>query len=77
MREVTATWVWGNQNIPTLDSYCYLRVEFSSNGLWDKHIKSSVTRNKQELRALYWVLHNYLLDLRSRKNIFMSLLLVM
>ena len=29
---VTGTWVWGNQDISTLDSYCYLGVEFSSKG---------------------------------------------
>ena len=71
---MTGTWVWGHQLIPTLDSYCYPGVEFSTNGLWDKHIKSFIAHNKQKLRALYWISHNYSLDSRSRKNIFMSIL---
>ena len=35
-------WVWGGENLPIVDSYCYLRIEFSSDGSWDKHIKSLV-----------------------------------
>ena len=25
-------WVWGDESLPILDSFCYLGVEFSSNG---------------------------------------------
>ena len=73
-REVTGTWLWGHQDIPILDSYCYLGVEFSSDGLWDKHIKSLVVSGRQKLGALYRILHNYALDISSRKHVFMSIL---
>ena len=72
--KVTGTWVWGHEVIPTLDSYCYLGVEFSNNGLWDKHIKFLLIRNKQKLGSLYRILHNHALDLKSRKHILMSIL---
>ena len=59
---------------PTLDSYCYLRVEFSSDGSWDKHIKSLIVRNRQKLGGLYRVLHNFSLDLTTRRHILMFVL---
>ena len=33
-------WVSGEEGLSILDSYCYLGVECSSDGSWDKHIKS-------------------------------------
>ena len=49
-------WVWGDESLPNLDSYldsyCYLGVEFSSDGSWDKHIKSLIVRNRQKLGGL-------------------------
>ena len=42
--------VWASESLPILDSYCYLGIEFSSDGLWGKHIKPlAVVRNKQKL----------------------------
>ena len=69
-----AGWVWGDVSLPVLDSYCYLGIEFSSDGSWDKHIKSLITRNRQKLGGLYRVLHNYGLDLRARRHILMAVL---
>ena len=56
-------WVWGDESLPILDSYCYLGVEFNSGGPWDKHIKTLIMRNRQKLGGLYRVLHNFSLDL--------------
>ena len=55
-------------------AYCYLGVEFSTNGLWDAHIKSLMICNKQKLGGLYQILHNYALDLQTCKHIFMAIL---
>ena len=57
-----------------LDSYCYLGIEFSSNGSWDKHIKALLIQGKQKLGSLYRVLHNFALDLKTRRHIFMAVL---
>ena len=67
-------WVWGGESLPILESYCYLGVEFSSDGSWDKHIKSLIVRNRQKLGGLYRVLHNFALDLRTRRHILMAVL---
>ena len=68
------TWVWSDKCHPVLDSYCYLGIEFSSDGSWDKHIKSLITRNRQKLGGLYRVLHNFALDLRTHRHILMAVL---
>ena len=60
--DTSGKWFWGNKELPVLDSYCYLRIIFSSNGSWDKHIKSLIIRNRQKLGGLYCVLHNFALD---------------
>ena len=67
-------WVWGDESLPILDSYCYLGVEFSTDGSWDKHIKSIIVHNRQKLGGLYRVLHNFSLDLRTRRHILMAVL---
>ena len=62
------------KNLPILDSYCYLGVEFSSDGSWDKHIKSLIMHNRQKLGGMYRVLHSFALDLRTRRHILMAVL---
>ena len=57
-------WVWGSESLTIIDSYCYLGVEFSTDGAWDKHIKSIVVHNKQRLGGFNRVLHNFALDLK-------------
>ena len=67
-------WVWGDESLPVLDSYCYLGVEFSSDGSWDKHIKSLLVCNMKKLGGLYRVLHNFSLNLTTRRHILMAVL---
>ena len=62
---LSGKWVWGHESLPVLDSYCYLGIEFSNNGSWDKHIKLLIVRNRQKLGSLCRVLHNMALDLRA------------
>ena len=54
------------------NSYCYLGKNFSSDGSRDKHIKSLIVCNMQKLAGLYWVLHNFALDLRICRHILMA-----
>ena len=67
-------WVCGHESLPVLDSYCYLAIEFSSNGSWDTYIKSFIIHIKQKLGGLYRVLHNFALDLRTHRHVFMAVL---
>ena len=36
---VEGRWKWGEQELPKVSSYCYLGIDFASNGAWDGHIK--------------------------------------
>ena len=67
-------WVWSDETLPVLDFYCtcYLGMEFSSHGSWDKHIKSLIMCNRQKLGGLYKVLLNFALDLTTRRHILMA-----
>ena len=62
------------KSLPVSDSYRYSRIEFSSDGSWDKHIKSLVVCNRQMLGGLYHILHNLALDLRTRRHILVAVL---
>ena len=48
--------------------------EFSSDGSWNKHIKSLVVHYKQKFVGLYQVLHNLALVLRTHRHILMAVL---
>ena len=54
--------------------YCYLGIEFSSDGSWNKHIKSLITRNREKVGGLYKVLHNFALDLTTCRHILTAVL---
>ena len=49
-------------------------IEFSSDGMWDEHIKSLVVQNKQKLGDPYQVLHNFALDKRTHMHILKAVL---
>ena len=69
--------VCGGQSLPVLDSNWHLGIEFSSDGSWDKYIKSLVVQcvcNKQKLGGLYEILHNFAFDLKTRRHILMAVL---
>ena len=49
-------------------------VEFSSEGSWDKHIKSLVVHNRRKLGGVCRVLHCFASDLKICGHIFMAVL---
>ena len=65
---------WGNEELPVLDSYCYLGMIFRNNGSWDKHIKSLLIHNRQKLIGLYCVLHNFASEFKNCTHIYMAML---
>ena len=40
--DASGKWFWGDEGLPVLYSYYYLRTIFICNESWDKHIKSLV-----------------------------------
>ena len=39
---VEGRWKWGEHELPKVSSYCYLGIDFASNGAWDVHINEAV-----------------------------------
>ena len=39
---------WREHEFPTVSSYCYLGIDFASNGAWDVHIKRSLVRAEKK-----------------------------
>ena len=37
--KVPGSWIWGEHTIPQASSYCYLGIDFTSDGGWDTHVK--------------------------------------
>ena len=66
--------VWYYESFPVFGFLLLRGVKFSSVKIWDKHTKSLVIHNKQELNGLYWVLHNFAVDYRTHRHVLMALL---
>ena len=67
-------WVWGDEGLAGLDSFCFLGIEYSSDGSWDKHIKTLITCKRQKLGGLHTDLYNFALDLRTPRHILMGVI---
>jgi len=37
--KVPGSWTWGEHTISQSSSYCYLGIDFTSDGGWDTHVK--------------------------------------
>ena len=62
------------ERLAILDFYCYLEISFSSDGSWDKYIKSLVGRNKEKLDGLYRIRRNFALVLGNARHILIAVL---
>ena len=45
---VEGRWKWGEHELPKVSSYCYLGIDFASNGAWDVHIKKVVSNGRKK-----------------------------
>ena len=53
---VEGRWKWGEHVLPTVSSYCYLGIDFASNGAWDVHIKKVINNGRKRVNQLHSVL---------------------
>ncbi len=40
----TGEWKWGDKELPIVESYCYLGIEFACNGSWDSNVQKVMVR---------------------------------
>ena len=62
------------ERLAFLHFYCYFELSFSSDGSWDKYIKSLVVPNKQKLDGLYQIRRNFALVLGNAGHILIAVL---
>ena len=39
---------WGEHELPNVSSFCYLGIDFASNGAWDGHIEKVVSNGRKK-----------------------------
>ena len=45
--KVSGSWTWGEHTISQSSSYCYLGIDFTSDGGWDTHVKRVISKVNQ------------------------------
>ena len=53
---VEGKWKWGEHELPKVSSYCYLGIDFASNGAWDVHIKKVINNGRKKVNQLHNVI---------------------
>ena len=48
----------GEHELPKVSSYCYLSIDFASNGAWDVHIKKVISNGRKKVNQLHSVISN-------------------
>ena len=52
------SWTWGEHTIPQASSYCYLGIDFASDGGWDSHVKRVVRNGRKKVNQLHSIIRN-------------------
>ena len=56
--KVSGSWTWGEHTIPQASSYCYLGIDFTSDGGWDTHVKRVISNGKKKVNQLHSIICN-------------------
>ena len=67
-------WKWGDEELPRVDQYTYLGVEFEKNCSWDVHIRKLVEKGKARVGKLNPILTDRHLDTRIKAVILNSVI---
>ena len=54
--KVPGTWTWGEHTIPQASSYCYLGIDFTSDGWWDTHVKRVISNGRKKVNQLHSII---------------------
>ena len=46
---VEGRWKWGEHDLTKVSSYCYLGIDFASNGAWDVHTEMVVSNGSKSV----------------------------
>ena len=71
-REQSQQWFWGNVEIPVVNQYTYLGVEFCSDGKWDTHIQNLANKAKTKLARMTSLFSCPTIDMEVKRTVFMQ-----
>ena len=69
---VGGSWMWGEHSIPLVSNYCYLGIDFASDGGWDVHLNKVVGNGKKKINQLHNVISNNNINLSARRLLYTS-----
>ena len=69
--KVPGSWTWGEHTIP---SYCYLGIDFTSDGGWDTHVKRVISNGRKKVNQLHSIISNRNINLSARRLLLLSVL---
>ena len=72
--KVPGSWTWGEHTIPQASSYCYLGIDFTSDGGWDTHVKRVISNGKKKVNQLHSIISNRNINLSARRLLLLSVL---
>ena len=72
--KVPGSWIWGEHTIPQASSYCYLGIDFTSDGGWDTHVKRVISSGRKEVNQLHSIISNRNINLSARRLLLLSVL---
>ena len=71
---VEGRWKWGEHELPKVSSYCYLGIDFTSNGAWDVHIKKVISNGRKKVNQLHSVISNRDINLTACRLLLLSVI---
>ena len=72
--KVPGSWIWGEHTIPQASSYCYLGIDFTSDGGWDSHVKRVISNGRKKVNQLHSIISNRNRNLTARRLLLLSVL---
>ena len=72
--KVPGSWIWGEHTIPQASSYCYLGIDFTSDGGWDTHVKRVISNGRKKVNQLHIIISNRNINLSARRLLLLSVL---
>ena len=71
---VEGEWNWGEHQLPKVSNYCYLGIDFASNGAWDVHLKKVITNGRKKVNQLHSIISNRDINLSARRLLLLSVI---
>ena len=70
--KVPGSWIWGEHTIPQASSYCYLGIDFVSDGGWDTHVKRVISNGRKKVNQLHSIISNRNINLTAPRLLLLS-----